>query len=172
MIVFHLDVRLAVEQTQISCRRTPLAAYAKCCRGTDASTYFRVLRLPFGYGTATRCSRARWRVRRSNCRRPSSATPRRRPDLLFRERLELHFDVPVVKRGPATHHGNAPLPDCLSTFGLLGAVVSASTDHFGELRPATPARHPAGTVPAVSWSNDIVAARGVFMAQDLRGLAK
>src|SRR5262250_3416577 len=24
-----------------------------------------------------------------------------------------------------THHGNVPSPDCLSTFGLLGAVASA-----------------------------------------------
>jgi hypothetical protein len=55
-----------------------------------------------------------------------------------------------------THHGNVPLPDCLSTFGLLGAVASASTDHFGEPRPVTPARQPAGVAPGMSWSNVIV----------------
>src|SRR5678816_1128200 len=51
-----------------------------------------------------------------------------------------------------THHGKVPEPDCLSTFGALGAVASASTIHFDEPFPVTPATHPAGRLPGASSS--------------------
>src|SRR5262249_28447943 len=51
-----------------------------------------------------------------------------------------------------THHGNVPLPDCLSTFGGLGAVSSFSTVHLGEPRPVTPDFQPAAKAPTLSWS--------------------
>src|SRR5437660_576532 len=57
-----------------------------------------------------------------------------------------------------THQGKVPLPDCLSTLGLLGAEASASTDHLGEPRPVTPERQPAGSAPGASRSNETVSA--------------
>src|SRR5439155_25729426 len=63
-----------------------------------------------------------------------------------------------------THQGKVPLPDCLSTLGLLGADMSASTDHLGEPRPVTPARQPAGSAPGVSRSNETVSACVVVIA--------
>src|SRR5215467_3500298 len=62
-----------------------------------------------------------------------------------------------------THQGNVPLPDCLSTFGLLGAVASGSIAHFGEPLPVTPVRHPDGAAPVGSLSKEIVSARVVVM---------
>src|SRR5437899_1546845 len=47
-----------------------------------------------------------------------------------------------------THHGNVPSPDCLSTFGWLGAVASGSTVQFGEPLPVTPPNQPDGICPA------------------------
>src|SRR5262245_822352 len=57
-----------------------------------------------------------------------------------------------------THHGNVPLPDCLSTFGLLGAVASVSTVHFGVPLPVLPANQPAGSSPAFVSSKFTVSA--------------
>src|SRR5689334_4345368 len=56
------------------------------------------------------------------------------------------------------HQGKVALPDCLRTFGLLGAEESASTAQCGEPRPVVPHTQPAGADPAVSASKLIVSA--------------
>src|SRR5438105_10077960 len=58
-----------------------------------------------------------------------------------------------------TQYGYVPSPDCLSTFGLLGALASASTVHFGVPVPVTPAVQPFGTSPALSASKLTFSAR-------------
>src|SRR5690349_3735867 len=57
-----------------------------------------------------------------------------------------------------THQGNVPCPDCFSTLGLLGAVGSASTAHFGAPRPVTPATQSAGRPPGFVLSKVSVSA--------------
>src|SRR5262245_46302552 len=64
------------------------------------------------------------------------------------------------------HHGNVPWADCFSTFGLLGAVLSAPTVHLGVPRPVTPQVQPAGAVPTDSWSKPIVSANAEIVIRD------
>jgi hypothetical protein len=61
-----------------------------------------------------------------------------------------------------THHGNAPSPLCLRTFGALGAKRSASTLQRGLPFPVTPHDHPAGTDPGLSLSKLSVSANAAF----------
>src|SRR5919201_2800125 len=64
----------------------------------------------------------------------------------------------------STHQGNVPLPDCWRTFGLLGAVGSARTSHFGLPLPVTPCSHPAGNAPGGSASKLMVCATAALLA--------
>src|SRR5436190_19455136 len=48
--------------------------------------------------------------------------------------------------------GKVAWPDCFSTFGLLGAESSFSTDHFAEPLPVCIAVHPGGALPACRLS--------------------
>src|SRR5262245_24579417 len=57
-----------------------------------------------------------------------------------------------------THHGNVPLPLCISTLPLLGALASSATAHRGGPLPVTPAVHPAGDAPTASASKLAVCA--------------
>src|SRR5882724_5252638 len=57
--------------------------------------------------------------------------------------------------------GNVPTPDCLSTFGLLGAEVSCSTLHFALPLPVTALFQPGGGAPALASSKLIVSASAV-----------
>lgn len=66
----------------------------------------------------------------------------------------------------STHQGKVPEPDCFSTFGVLGALLSASTVHFGKPRPVTPAVQPAGRKPQAG----IVGIVGGAVAGDAKGL--
>src|SRR5207247_2096933 len=70
-------------------------------------------------------------------------------------------DVPLL-----THHGKVPVPDCISTFDLLGAVGSAATAQRGLPRPVTPQVHPAGTALTVSLSKLTVCARAAVDASE------
>src|SRR5438067_6344375 len=54
--------------------------------------------------------------------------------------------------------GKVARPDCLRTFGLLGAVGSASTVHFGSPLPVIVKVHPSGDVPAAALSKFRVSA--------------
>src|SRR3954465_9778771 len=54
--------------------------------------------------------------------------------------------------------GNVARPDCLRTFGLLGAVGSASTLHFGSPLPVIVKVHPSGDVPVAALSKFKVSA--------------
>src|SRR6266702_4872430 len=54
--------------------------------------------------------------------------------------------------------GKVARPDCLRTFGLLGAVGSASTVHFGSPLPVFVKVHPSGDVPAGALSKFRVSA--------------
>src|SRR5262249_21108735 len=64
------------------------------------------------------------------------------------------------------HQGNVPWPDCLSTFGLLGAVLSGSTAHLGVPRPVTPQVQLAGIAPVGSWSNPVMSANAATTTKD------
>src|ERR1700730_5422900 len=57
--------------------------------------------------------------------------------------------------------GNVPMPDCLSTFGLLGAELSCSTLHFALPLPVTALFQPDGGAPALASSKLIVSATAV-----------
>src|SRR6266403_5577527 len=57
--------------------------------------------------------------------------------------------------------GNVPTPDCLSTFGLLGAELSCSTLHFALPLPVTALFQPGGGAPAFASSKLIVSASAV-----------
>src|SRR5713226_8918186 len=57
--------------------------------------------------------------------------------------------------------GNVPTPDCLSTFGLLGAELSCSTLHFALPLPVTALFQPGGGAPALASSKLIVSASAV-----------
>src|SRR6266403_3362169 len=57
--------------------------------------------------------------------------------------------------------GNVPTPDCLSTFGLLGAELSCSTLHFALPVPVTALFQPGGAAPAFASSKLIVSASAV-----------
>src|SRR3979490_2679519 len=70
-----------------------------------------------------------------------------------------------------THQGKVPWPDCINTFGLLGAVGSACTSHFGEPRPVTPAVQPVGTFPASSRSKLMVSACAMVMVAKVINVA-
>src|SRR2546422_1941922 len=54
--------------------------------------------------------------------------------------------------------GNVPTPDCLSTFGLLGAELSCSMLHFALPLPVTALFQPGGAAPALASSKLIVSA--------------
>src|SRR2546429_8341967 len=54
--------------------------------------------------------------------------------------------------------GYVAWPDCLSTFGLLGAVLSASIVHFALPVPVLVAVQPGGGAPAFIVSKFIVSA--------------
>src|SRR5215210_4058212 len=54
--------------------------------------------------------------------------------------------------------GNVPTPDCLSTFGLLGAELSCSMLQFALLPPVTALFQPAGVPPGLASSKSIVSA--------------
>src|SRR5437667_10346952 len=54
--------------------------------------------------------------------------------------------------------GNVAWPDRFSTFGLLGAESSFSTDHFAEPLPVCVAVHPGGAAPALKLSKLTVSA--------------
>src|SRR2546423_15447966 len=54
--------------------------------------------------------------------------------------------------------GYVARPDCFRTFGLLGAVSSCSTLHFGSPVPVFVAVHPGGGAPASRLSKLIVSA--------------
>src|SRR5437016_14032128 len=54
--------------------------------------------------------------------------------------------------------GYVAWPDCLRTFGLLGAVASASTVHFGRPLPVIVKVQPWGGVPAAALSKFRVSA--------------
>src|SRR5436190_3852534 len=64
-----------------------------------------------------------------------------------------------------THQGNGPLPDCCSTFGLLGALESARTAHFGFPFPVTPCCHALGSEPGASLSKLMVSANAAVLAK-------
>src|SRR5258705_9431945 len=49
--------------------------------------------------------------------------------------------------------GYVAVPDCFSTFGLLGAVGSATTVHFACPLPVWLAVHPPGGLPGSAVSN-------------------
>src|SRR5438552_3883060 len=55
-------------------------------------------------------------------------------------------------------------PDCFRTFGLLGAVSSLSTVHFGSPVPVFVAVHPGGGAPAVRLSKLTVSAKTTAMS--------
>src|SRR5438105_4261460 len=57
--------------------------------------------------------------------------------------------------------GNVAVPDCLSTFGLLGAESSFSTLHFAEPLPVWVAVQPGGGAPGLRSSKLMVSARAV-----------
>jgi hypothetical protein len=70
-----------------------------------------------------------------------------------------------------THQGKVPLPDCLSTFGGLGADAPAAIAHFGEPLPVTPHVQSAGGAPGLIWSNVSAPARaaiGVMKAATIK----
>src|SRR2546425_10474428 len=48
------------------------------------------------------------------------------------------------------HTGYVASPDCLRTFGLLGAVSSFSVVHFSSPLPVLVAVHPGGASPALA----------------------
>src|SRR5436190_22859286 len=64
-----------------------------------------------------------------------------------------------------THQGKGPLPDCCSTFGLLGALASCCTAHFGVPFPVTPCRQLAGNAPGASVSKLMVSANAAPVAK-------
>src|ERR1700722_2417989 len=60
-----------------------------------------------------------------------------------------------------THQGKlceGTWPACLSTFGLLGAESSVSTDHLKSPGPVMPATQPAGNSPVLAPSKFTVSA--------------
>src|SRR2546430_16517908 len=57
-----------------------------------------------------------------------------------------------------THQGKVPAPDCLRTFGLLGAEASLSTVQRGVPRPVTPSTHESGSDPTAPVSKPMVSA--------------
>src|SRR6266480_2983912 len=57
--------------------------------------------------------------------------------------------------------GKVATPDCLSTFGLLGAESSFSTDHFAEPLPVCVAVQLGGGAPVFASSKLIVSASAV-----------
>src|SRR6266446_5246641 len=57
--------------------------------------------------------------------------------------------------------GNVPTPDCLSTFGVLGAELSCSTLHFALPLPVTALFQPGGEAPAFASSKLTVSASAV-----------
>src|SRR5262245_20710167 len=61
-----------------------------------------------------------------------------------------------------TQYGNVPLPDCCSTLGLLGAVGSATTAHFGTPLPVTPCCHADGSEPDAASSKVIISMRSLL----------
>src|SRR6185437_4381681 len=65
------------------------------------------------------------------------------------------FSTDVLR---STHQGKVPLPDCSSTFGLLGALASAFTAQRGVPLPVTPCSQPPGSAPGESPSKLIVSA--------------
>src|SRR5204863_2782054 len=65
----------------------------------------------------------------------------------------------------STHHGKAPLPDCCSTFGLLGAPGSGRTAHCGVPLPVTPCCQLAGNAPGASVSKLMVSANAALVAK-------
>src|SRR5882672_5245917 len=56
------------------------------------------------------------------------------------------------------HQGKVPLPYCISTLGLLGALSSSLTSQRGAPRPVTPQVHPDGATPTGSPSKFVVCA--------------
>src|SRR5438067_11679164 len=65
----------------------------------------------------------------------------------------------------STHQGKGPLPDCCSTFGLLGADGSARTAHFGLPFPVTPCCQALGSAPGLSVSKLMVSANAALVAK-------
>src|SRR6266568_8964439 len=55
--------------------------------------------------------------------------------------------------------GYVASPDCLRTFGLLGAVSSFSMVHFASPLPVLVAVHPGGASPGLALSKPMVSAR-------------
>src|SRR2546426_6861178 len=64
-----------------------------------------------------------------------------------------------------THQGKGPLPDCCSTFGLLGADESWRTAHCGLPFPVTPCCHALGSAPGLSLSKLMVSANAALAAK-------
>src|SRR2546430_17701917 len=64
-----------------------------------------------------------------------------------------------------THQGKGPLPDCCSTFGLLGADESWRTAHCGLPFPVTPCCHALGSAPGLSLSKLRVSANAAVVAK-------
>src|SRR5206468_8591215 len=70
--------------------------------------------------------------------------------------------------------GYVASPDCLSTFGLLGAVSSFSIVHFASPLPVLVAVHPGGASPGLAssklmvWANALLVIRLVITIIGLR----
>lgn len=67
-----------------------------------------------------------------------------------------------------THHGKVPLPACISTLGLLGALGSAATTQRGLPPPIAPQVHPTGTEPTAPLSKLTACARAIVDASEAK----
>src|SRR5205823_1413778 len=67
--------------------------------------------------------------------------------------------------------GYVARPDCLSTFGLLGAVLSASIVHFASPVPVLVAVQPGGGAPAFMVSKFTVSARATTASAAAKRIA-
>src|ERR1051325_6909030 len=85
-----------------------------------------------------------------------------RPEIALNRTSTKPFSIDVLR---SSHRGKVPLPDCSSTFGLLGAPASARTAHFGFPLPVTPCSQPAGSPPGESLSKLMVSANAALAAK-------